>query len=292
MHRTTSIFLTTTILILYGIFSLYLQNSIKFNSNSNESELRRLQQQNEQHAHSGDNLLSPHPHLHHCPAVRYISGIHNRADIGELLKNENKTVGVELGVQRGEFFNEMMSKWQIAQTYVFVDIWAHQENYQDGANVDQSDQDTFMNQAITYANNQKAAGHLQELVICRNFTVNCVLNFPDHHFDFIYVDARHDYKGVLVDLQKWWPKLKRGGIMAGHDYIYQIDIDILNRNYKGPREDWTLNYDGTRDETGRVVKGAVDDFFSDVYGDMHGCPRQTTISYREPHIYVSWYARK
>lgn len=46
----------------------------------------------------------------------------------------------------------------------------------------------------------------------------CQPRFADGTFDFIYVDARHDRLGVLEDLQAWWPKLRRGGLMAGHYY--------------------------------------------------------------------------
>jgi hypothetical protein len=42
--------------------------------------------------------------------------------------------------------------------------------------------------------------------------------FPDEHFDWIYVDASHFYDDVKVDIQAFWPKLKRGGYMAGDDY--------------------------------------------------------------------------
>ena len=33
------------------------------------------------------------------------------------------------------------------------------------------------------------------------------------------VDAVHDYQGALIDMCDWWPKLKPGGVMAGHDYL-------------------------------------------------------------------------
>ena len=36
----------------------------------------------------------------------------------------------------------------------------------------------------------KAAGALKEYSICRNVSSDCVKNFPDSFFDFIYVDAR------------------------------------------------------------------------------------------------------
>ena len=42
--------------------------------------------------------------------------------------------------------------------------------------------------------------------------------FPDEHFDWIYVDASHFYDDVKVDLQAFWPKLRRGGYIAGDDY--------------------------------------------------------------------------
>jgi serine phosphatase RsbU (regulator of sigma subunit) len=35
--------------------------------------------------------------------------------------------------------------------------------------------------------------------------------------DFVFIDASHDYKSVLLDLQAWWPLVKLGGWMGGHD---------------------------------------------------------------------------
>jgi hypothetical protein len=43
-------------------------------------------------------------------------------------------------------------------------------------------------------------------------------SFPDNFFDFIFLDAAHDHASVQEDLRAWWPKLKVGGLFAGHDY--------------------------------------------------------------------------
>lgn len=37
-------------------------------------------------------------------------------------------------------------------------------------------------------------------------------------FDFVFIDAAHDYQSVKADIEAWAPKVKKGGILAGHDY--------------------------------------------------------------------------
>merc|ERR1712187_57722 len=120
-----------------------------------------------------------------------------------------------------------------------------------------------------------------------NYSTECVHQFADESLDFAYIDARHDRKGVLVDIAAYWPKIKKGGVMAGHDYMEQSDL-----GYDG--DDWTLNYDGTRDESGRVVKGAVDDFFAGEAEEsplaLVLCPKQVTVTYCEG--YNTWVVSK
>lgn len=51
-------------------------------------------------------------------------------------------------------------------------------------------------------------------VFLRNFTSAAAPLIPDP-VDFVYVDARHDYCGVVEDLGLYWPKVRSGGMMAG-----------------------------------------------------------------------------
>lgn len=46
--------------------------------------------------------------------------------------------------------------------------------------------------------------------------------FPDNYLDFVYIDADHIYKSVKQDLELWYPKVKKGGIFAGHDYVDRV----------------------------------------------------------------------
>lgn len=42
--------------------------------------------------------------------------------------------------------------------------------------------------------------------------------FADESVDFVFVDASHHYEDVKRDLLAWYPKIKKGGVLAGHDY--------------------------------------------------------------------------
>ena len=211
-----------------------------------------------------------------------IRPVPTRENIPAILEEEGKTVGAELGVQRGYFAKHMLTLWPSCKKYVLVDVWAQQQNYVDGANVENTEQENRLKETLAGTEPWKNARE-----VCRNYTTNCAPLYPENYFDFIYVDARHDYKGVQVDIKDWWPKLKDGGIMAGHDYVTTAEL-------KGdqPNEDWSLNFDGTRDTTGTLLVGAVNEVFMSGTAESNPYFRQVVVTYREGHIYATWMVRK
>lgn len=42
--------------------------------------------------------------------------------------------------------------------------------------------------------------------------------FPDKHFDLVYLDASHEYASVKREIELYLPKVKDSGYIAGHDY--------------------------------------------------------------------------
>jgi predicted O-methyltransferase YrrM len=43
--------------------------------------------------------------------------------------------------------------------------------------------------------------------------------YADESLDAVFIDADHRYESVKKDIISWMPKVKKGGILAGHDYI-------------------------------------------------------------------------
>lgn len=47
--------------------------------------------------------------------------------------------------------------------------------------------------------------------------------------DFVYIDDDHTYEGAKTSIEAWLPKVREGGIIAGHDYS-------LHGHYAGVRQ--------------------------------------------------------
>jgi predicted O-methyltransferase YrrM len=63
------------------------------------------------------------------------------------------------------------------------------------------------------------------LQVCDKFTLiseyqswDAASLFDDQSHDFVFIDACHEYESVKKDIIAWLPKIRQGGILAGHDY--------------------------------------------------------------------------
>lgn len=64
-------------------------------------------------------------------------------------------------------------------------------------------------------------------IIMRMKSEEAVELVPDESLDFVYIDALHDYKNVLMDIELWEPKVRRGGIVSGHDYVNRRNFGVI-----------------------------------------------------------------
>jgi hypothetical protein len=144
--------------------------------------------------------------------------------------------GVEVGVQGGHFSEHLLRHWN-GQRLISVDPWhaADPDEYVDVSNVSQEEHDRL------YAETRERLEAFGERsIVWRTTSVEAAARLEPRSLDFVYIDARHDYRSVKEDLGHWYDKVRPGGVLAGHDYL-----------------------DGTRPQGKYGVKSAVDEFFAE-----------------------------
>lgn len=145
-----------------------------------------------------------------------VASISTRNQFGELLTNMG-LVGraVEVGTHRGEFAALLLEHWPGLLTC--VDHWDSPESYAGqarflwgGAANRQEDYDAAQRHLAPYADRVK---------LLKRYSLDAARQTRDHSLDFVYLDGDHERPGIDNDLSYWWPKLKPGGLLAGHDIV-------------------------------------------------------------------------
>ena len=123
--------------------------------------------------------------------------------------------GAEIGVEQGEF-SEVLCQANPSLKLLCVDAWKAYRGYRE--HVTQAKLDGFYE-----ATKQRLARYRAE--VWRMFSVEAAMTVKDGSLDFAYLDANHTYEQVTADIAAWAPKVRSGGILAGHDYCRRKRMD-------------------------------------------------------------------
>lgn len=75
-------------------------------------------------------------------------------------------------------------------------------------------------------------------IMMKTTSVEAAPAITDGSLDFVFIDAQHTYEACKEDIETWFPKVRKGGFITGHDYRW----DGVNRavqefsqkmNYRG-----------------------------------------------------------
>jgi len=154
---------------------------------------------------------------------RFSGEIRNRNEFGTwLTKRGLLGNAVEVGVNRGENALQLLNRWKGRALYL-VDTWRHMDNYHDSANRSDEEREKDHQRVL-----KRVKGRYPDRVqILRMTSAEAVRVVPDG-LDFAYIDADHSFESVTEDLRLWWPKVKSGGVMAGHDVLFPGHIGVTN----------------------------------------------------------------
>ena len=117
-----------------------------------------------------------------------------------------------------------------------VDTWAGSEEHIDPSNLNYNPE-LAQNPDWLYNLYLQNIEPVKDIITSiRKSSLEAVNNFEDKSLDFVFIDAAHDYENVKADILAWLPKLKKTGILAGHDYYpgdpVQIAVDEIFSSFK------------------------------------------------------------
>lgn len=143
-------------------------------------------------------------------------------DIISFLKENS--VMVEVGCYYGESTLMWQSSEKIIKIYA-VDPWKDFYDINDGA----SQRGNMVEVERLFDENIKNS---TKIIKIKSTSVDASKTFEDKSLDFVYLDGSHTYNDLCNDITHWLPKIKKDGIIAGHDITW-ITVKSAVEKYLG-----------------------------------------------------------
>src|SRR5262249_8670219 len=117
--------------------------------------------------------------------------------------------GVLLGAEAGDLAREVLARWP-GRSLTLIDTWVAKA---DGSPYGSHQQESKKSACQMLAQRDKRVKLLQ------SDSKQAAQEWQESSLDWVYVDGDHSFRVTGPNLEAWWPKLKPGGLMAGHAYL-------------------------------------------------------------------------
>jgi SAM-dependent methyltransferase len=153
-----------------------------------------------------DKLIRTRFHIKSGDTLPYKSWNRNitRLDLAKLFAELGYKTGVEVGVSEGRY-SLMLCQTIPGLQLTCVDPWQAYER---------------ISQRLCDERYRLAVERLTPygVTFARMTSIEAVKNFPESSLDFVYVDGWHVFDAVMQDIIEWSRRVRKGGIVSGHDY--------------------------------------------------------------------------
>ncbi len=217
----------------------------------------------------------------------------NRKIMAETLNELGFKKGVEVGVAQGHHSLVLCQNLPGAELYG-VDVWDLYPGYNEYT-------DRIKRY---YIEAQQKMAPYPNYHFVKKFSMDAVKDFADNSLDFVYIDGAHDFKNVTDDVCEWSKKVKKGGIVFGHDFkrrhqrwIVDVKDVIMSYSYaKRTRPLFILGTPGNHSD-GMYREGGQSWMFvrqeedlvnyqyvltKDGYKEIYGCRRGCINNHSQP----------
>ena len=130
----------------------------------------------------------------------------SRDDLPQFFVDMGFKVGAEIGVDKAKFTERLC---KVGLKIYGVDPWLCYDGYDPEFGQKKLD-DRFERCKRTLAP--------YDCTLIRKTSMEAVKDFEDGSLDFVYIDGHHGLKWVVEDIFEWSKKVKKGGIVSGHDF--------------------------------------------------------------------------
>lgn len=120
--------------------------------------------------------------------------------------NKKDLIGVEIGVGIGTNAKNILMNLSIKKLYL-ID---HYDKY--------SQNGVINNDSYTFGLAKKLLRNWEDKIIFIKKLSQDAINDVPNELDFVYIDGNHDYEFVKKDIEMYYPKVRSGGIIGGHDF--------------------------------------------------------------------------
>lgn len=125
-------------------------------------------------------------------------------------KREPLTIA-EIGVENGDNALSMLDNMSISHLYL-VDCYLSYADYLTSLTSQQEQNSRYFKMFF------QLKKYFDRATLVTRFSSFASTLFSNSFFDYVYIDANHDYQNVKQDINLWWSKVKEGGVLGGHDF--------------------------------------------------------------------------
>ena len=137
--------------------------------------------------------------------------------LAELIRENSYINIVEVGVKSGRVFGHLLKHCPNIHIWG-IDLWM--KRAVDGTAGEES-YNTWNMGALEAKVHSIASMYPGRAVVIKEDSAKSASMFADGSIDLVFIDADHTEASVLRDIDAWWPKIKLGGTLCGHDVAWK-----------------------------------------------------------------------